>query len=83
MTTGIKHDSLSASAVYEAVTPSDDDNLPHFARALWIGVAGNLTLMRADGEVVAFTNVPVGLFNGVIVKRVMEATTCDEIVALY
>lgn len=83
MPSGIRHDSLSAAALYESITPDDDTALPHFARALWVGVAGDLVVKRSDGTEVTFTNVPVGLFTGVIIERVMEATTCDELVALY
>jgi hypothetical protein len=81
-----------------AVTPSDTldvtnaggDNAPCYAKALYVGVTGNLSVVTASdnsnsgaGTAVLFQNVPVGWFP-VQVRRVMATgTTASDIVGLY
>ena len=43
------------------VTPSDATDFTVNARALYIGVSGDVTLVTAGGTVVTFANVPVGI----------------------
>lgn len=71
-----------------AVTPSDTTILSG-ARALWVGTAGNLSVVFANdktnggaGTAVTISNVPVGLWS-FAVKQVRAATTASNIVALY
>jgi hypothetical protein len=70
------------------VAPHDTNDLPQYAKALYIGVAGDLTIVpagdtSANGTSVLFTNVPVGWFP-VQVRRVLDTgTDADEIVAVY
>jgi hypothetical protein len=80
-----------------AVTPNDTqdltnpsgNNTPSYAKALYVGGAGNLAVITAgdgtnsgQGTAVTFLNVPVGWFP-VQVRRVMNAnTTASDIVAL-
>jgi len=80
-----------------AVTPSDTKDLvnstgdadPSYAKALYIGVTGNVVVITAGddsnsgaGTAVTFQNVPVGWFP-VMVRRVMNTnTTASAIVAL-
>lgn len=70
-----------------AVTPDDDADLQPSARALWIGSTGNLEVVMA-GEVdssttVVFNNIPAGVWMPIQVRRVMEATTASNIVAVF
>lgn len=43
-----------------AVTPSDADELPEPARALWVGGAGNLKVTLYGGDVVTLVGVAAG-----------------------
>ena len=81
-----------------AVTPNDNndvtkgggDNAPSYASALYVGVAGDISLITAGdnsangaGTPVLFKAVPVGVLN-VQVRRVKATgTTATNIVGLY
>lgn len=81
-----------------AVTPSDTNDVtnasgdaaPCYAKALFVGVSGNVTVVHAAdngnsgaGTAVTYSNVPVGWFP-VQVRRVMATnTTATNIVGLY
>ncbi len=69
-----------------AVTPSDTANLAAYAKSLYIGVTGDVTVVpmnaAADTDTVLFKAVPVGILP-VQVRRVMATgTTATDIVAL-
>ena len=51
---------LGIPTAYVAVTPSDATPLPERMAYLYVGVAGNLTLRGADGNVVTHSNVQAG-----------------------
>lgn len=65
-----------------AVTPSDSTNLDQVTRALWVGVEGDLAVEMESGDEVTFTNVYVG-WHPLRVRKVLEATTAGEIVAVW
>lgn len=72
-----------------AVVPSDVTDLDQFTRALYIGAAGNLTVIMA-GEtltsttVVTFNNVISGTILPIRVRRIKATlTTASNIVALF
>lgn len=66
------------------VTPSDTVNMPDgTARALYVGVTGNLTVVMANGTVQLFSNVPVGILPIQVSRVNSTATTATNIVALY
>ena len=66
-----------------AVTKSDSTVLA-VTRALWVGGAGDLSLVFADGgSAVTIAGVPAGTLVPVQVTKVMDATTATSIVALY
>lgn len=67
-----------------AVTPSDTDELATVSRALYVGGAGNLSLILAgDSSAVTFTGVPAGTILPFRVKQVKStSTTATAIVAL-
>lgn len=68
------------------VTPGDGADLPNYAKALYVGAAGNvrvLTVGAEDGQAVTFANHPVGWLP-VQVRRVMATgTTAAQIVAVF
>ncbi len=77
-------DSQARAAV--AVTPSNTVDLSPYAKALYIGVAGDVTVLPVnatdDANTVTFANHPVG-YMPVQVRRVLATgTTATGIVAL-
>lgn len=67
-----------------AITPSDTLDLTHPCQALYIGVAGNVTVTLAGdtGAGVLFKSVPVGILH-VSAKRVWSTgTAATDIVGL-
>lgn len=73
-----------------AVTPSDTTDLATYAKALYIGTAGDIAVIFAndksnggDGTPVLFVGHPAG-YAPLQVRRVMSTNTAaDDIVALY
>lgn len=71
-----------------AVTPSDSTQLTDTARALWIGGAGNVSLLLPDGTTsVLLTAVAVGVWHPIRFRRVNSTTggntTATAILAGY
>lgn len=68
-----------------AVTKSDSADLPRIARALYVGGAGNVSVICEDGgTAVVFVGLAAGQILPVRVKRVRSTdTTATSIVALY
>ena len=67
-----------------AVTPNDSTDLATFARALYIGGAGNVKVNTIRGETVTFSGVLAGSILPVRVARVHSTdTTATNIVALW
>ncbi|QYC09059.1 spike base protein, RCAP_Rcc01079 family [Brevundimonas nasdae] len=68
------------------VTPSDASDLPNYAKALYVGAAGNVRVLPTgaqDAEAVTFANHPVGWLP-VQVRRVLATgTTAAQIVAVF
>ena len=69
-----------------AVTPSDTVDLTSYAKALYVGAAGNVRVLTVGGEdadAVTFANHPVGWLP-VQVRRVLATgTTATQIVAAF
>lgn len=68
------------------VTPDDDAQLQPYSRALWIGGVGNLSVvMEGDNTdtTVTFIGIPTGTWMPLRVKKVMEATTATDIIAVF
>lgn len=86
MAAGIGSDALSAPAGdYKPVTPSNSVNLPAGeCRGLWIGGAGDITVVSQYGSVATFKAVPAGTVVPIFAVRVnATGTTATDIVALY
>ena len=79
------HTADSPSASFAAVTPSDSTDLTDYARALYVGGAGNLYVDGIEGgSNVGFIGVAAGTILSIAVKRVRATnTTATNIVALY
>jgi hypothetical protein len=67
------------------VTPSDVAELNPRSRALYVGVAGDLTVdMATGGTDILFKAVPAGTLLPLQVKKVkLTGTTASQIVAIY
>lgn len=67
-----------------AVTPDDNTDLSEVARALYVGVTGNLSLILADDSVaITFVAATAGSILPFAVRRVRSTgTTAASIVAL-
>jgi hypothetical protein len=64
-----------------AVTTSDSTDVKF--RALWVGGAGNLSVVMAGGQTVTFNSVPAGTLMYLSVTRVRAtSTTATNIVGL-
>jgi len=79
---------MSAQDIYaasqgRAVTKSDTTVIPE-CRALWVGGAGDVAVVFADGgSAVTLSGVAAGSLLPIRVTKVMAATTATLIVALY
>lgn len=66
-----------------AVTPSDDTDLAVAADALWVGVAGNVTVITLESTTTTFT-VTAGTLLPIGTSRVKATgTNSTGVVALY
>lgn len=66
-----------------AVVTSDATDLTNPARALYIGVTGDVKVRTWGGSVVTFTAVPVGFMPVSVVRVFATGTTASSIVALW
>jgi hypothetical protein len=68
-----------------AITPDDNNDLAYATRSLWVGGAGNVTVMLAKASApVTYYNVPAGTRLMVSVTRVYATgTTASNLLAEY
>lgn len=67
-----------------AVVPSDTNDLAQVARGLFIGQAGDVAVVMADGATVIFPNVQAGSLLPLRVTRVRSSgTTATGLVAVW
>lgn len=68
-----------------AVTPNDSTDLANVSKALWIGGAGNVSIIAADdSSAVLISGVAAGTILPIRAKRVLSTnTTATLIVSLY
>nr|WP_314528354.1 hypothetical protein [uncultured Brevundimonas sp.] len=70
----------------QAVTPSDTADLNAYAKALYVGAAGNVRVLTTDGEdadAVTFANHPVGWLPVQVRRVLVIGTTAGQIVAVF
>lgn len=84
MTTGAHRTSNATVAAHGAVavTPSDATELP-VTRGLFVGTAGDLAVIMADGQTVTFLNIANATLLPIQVQKVLVATSASNILALY
>jgi hypothetical protein len=81
---GCQSDPLGPAMNAYVVTPSDVTQLPYFCKRLWVGGAGNVTLITVGGSTVTYTGVPAGAYLNVRANQVKATgTTATNIVAEY
>jgi hypothetical protein len=70
---------------WRVITPSDTVNMAAGCRGIYVGGAGNVTLIGEDNVTpITFTAVPVGTFMPCGARRVMATnTTATLLVALF
>jgi hypothetical protein len=75
---------LASGREWFAVTKSDTVDLPQLQRALWVGTAGDISLVGPIGSAaVVFKNVPAGSILDLRPSRVMSTgTTAADIVGI-
>jgi len=80
-----KKTSTHTATVCLAVTPSDSTDLTYSTcRAIYIGGAGDISIVDGAGTTVVFTGVTAGSILPVQTARInATATTATSIVALY
>jgi hypothetical protein len=77
-------DLLACATGGEAVTPSDSAELTKFARALYVGGTGNISVITTDGSTLTFSNYPDQTWLPVQCKQVKSTgTTATSIVAVW
>lgn len=73
----------SARSAFEP-TPHASAELPYVTRAIYVGGAGDLTVVMADDDAeVTFTGVLAGSLLPIAVKRIDNSTTATNLLALY
>lgn len=73
---------LQPAVSFFAVTPSDTVNLSSPARALYIGVSGDVVAINPKGVAVTFTAAPVGILPIYTTRVNSTGTSATNIVAL-
>lgn len=67
-----------------AVTPHDTNDLAQTSRALWVGGAGNIKLITAEGNTLTLSGITAGTLIPIRCSRVFSTdTTATLIVNLY
>lgn len=76
---------LGSGLKFAAITPSDDAaNDIAMTRAVYVGGAGNMVAVDADGTATTFTAVPAGTTLPIRVRRINNTnTTATAMVAIY
>lgn len=75
---------IFAATDWEAVTPSDTVNLTDVPRAIYVGAAGNIAAVSADGSVAVFAGIPAGAILPIRPVRINATnTTATSLLALY
>lgn len=77
-------DTASVADNAVSITPSDSSDLSPWIRALYIGGAGNVSVITAGGQTVTFSGLPAGTILPLHIRRVnATGTTATSLVGLY
>jgi hypothetical protein len=66
-----------------AITPSDTTDLPQTTLKLYVGVAGDVAVIMANGAAVTFHAMPVGMHAIQIARVKATGTTATNLIALW
>lgn len=67
----------------EAITPHDVNELAYVTRGLYVGTAGNVSVVDVTGNTVTIPNVPAGAILPICIKQVrLTGTTASNMVGL-
>ena len=81
---GAGDDLLGPASMAADVTPSDSAPLPIASKRLWVGGAGNVSLVTTGGVSVTYAGVPAGTYLNVRAAQVnATGTTATNIIAEY
>lgn len=73
---------LGPGTKFAAITESDTVDIP-LTRAIYVGGAGDVVAVDADGTATTFSGVPAGTLLPIRVRRINAATTATLMVAIY
>jgi hypothetical protein len=76
---------IQASPMFGVVTPSDTVDLPYITRGIYVGAAGDVAVVPANGgSPVVFAGVAAGTILPIQVSRIRTTgSTSTSIIALY
>ncbi len=75
---------ISPARAASTVAPSDATELPHVSRAIYVGQAGDLSVVLADGDQVVFEAVPAGAILPIRASSInATGTTAAAILSLW
>ena len=81
---GAGDDLLSPASMAADVTPSDSAPLPIASKRLWVGGAGDVSIVTTGGVSVTYAGVPAGTYLNVRAAQVnATGTTATDIIAEY
>lgn len=75
--------SLFSCSHGEAVTPHDTNQLASVSRQLWVGGAGNITVLMHDDSTVLISGIPAGTLLPIRVKRVNATGTTATLITSF
>lgn len=74
---------LEPSGDAVALTKSDTDDLREISRAIWVGGAGDITVIMSSGSSVLISSVPAGTLLPIRIRKLMSTgTSASNVVAL-
>jgi hypothetical protein len=66
-----------------AIAASDTTDLTAPTRSIYVGTTGNMTVKMYGGEIVTFSNVPVGIFPIQVLRVNSTGLTAGALVGLW
>ena len=71
---GVSRDRTSPATMFTTFDPSDPP--PHVAKALYVGIGGDLWVVPINGDVeIPFYNIPDGTFLPISIREITAKTT--------
>jgi hypothetical protein len=74
---------IQSSSILIAITPADGTDLSYTTRGIYVGGAGDISVISPQGTTITFVGVPVGTILPICVNRIKSTgTTATNLVAL-